>query len=324
MTRPIQTPTGDECPACGSRQFRPVYQVTDRLFHTTDKEFTIVECSGCGMLRLFPWPPPEELRRYYPASYWFDADTDSVARVAEAYRRTVVHDHVGFVKRALDRAAVKGPWLDVGCGGGLFTRLLAERGVKAFGLDISEDAARVAWSRNRVPVACAALHEVPYAPETFAGITMFHVLEHLYDPASYLDAARRLLKPGGTLVVQVPNASSWQFLLFGRGWNGLDVPRHLVDYRSRDLQALLRHAGFEIAREKFFSLRDNPAGFASSLAPGLDPMARRVRGLRESAPWALIKDGVYFLLVLAGLPLAALEAACRAGSTVMVEARKPS
>lgn len=151
---------------------------------------------------------------------------------------------------------------------------------------------------------------------------MFHVLEHLPDPRAYLDSARELLAPDGRLVVQVPNAASWQFRLLGRAWNGVDVPRHLFDFRDRDMERLLEGCGFAVVRRKYFSLRDNPAGLASSVAPRLDPMARRVRGVREGGARRLIKDLAYFALVVAALPFTALEAACRAGSTVMIEARR--
>ena len=151
---------------------------------------------------------------------------------------------------------------------------------------------------------------------------MFHVLEHLHDPRAYLEAARALLKPAGALVVQVPNAACWQFRLLGAEWTGLDVPRHLIDFRARDLEALLELCGFEVVRRKYFSLRDNPAGLASSLAPWLDPMARRVRRVPESGAAKLAKDLVYLALVAAALPFTLLEAACGAGSTVMMEARK--
>jgi hypothetical protein len=151
---------------------------------------------------------------------------------------------------------------------------------------------------------------------------MFHVLEHLYDPPLYIEAAHALLSPHGRLIVQVPNAASWQFLMLGENWIGVDVPRHLVTFRASDIEALLESYGFEIVRRKFFSLRDNPAGLASSLAPWLDPMARRLRGIAEKPNVKLLKDLVYFCLVAACLPLTLLEAACRAGSTIMVEARK--
>ena len=124
---------------------------------------------------------------------------------------------------------------------------------------------------------CGTLAQAPFAPGSCAAVTMFHVLEHLYDPASYLRAAHELLAPDGRLIVQVPNAACWQFLLLGERWNGIDVPRHLTDFRASDLDRLLESCGFEVLRHKHFSLRDNPAGLATSLAPKLDPMARRIR-----------------------------------------------
>jgi hypothetical protein len=88
------------------------------------------------------------------------------------------------------------------------------------------------------------------------------------------------------------------------------------------VERLLEDAGFAVVRRKYFSLRDNPAGLASSLAPSLDPMARRVRRAAESGFGRLAKDLVYLALTVAALPFTALEAACRAGSTVMIEAGK--
>ena len=151
---------------------------------------------------------------------------------------------------------------------------------------------------------------------------MFHVLEHLYDPGTYLDSAHRLLKPDGRLVVQVPNIACWQFLLLGERWNDIDVPRHLINFRQADLDGLLTECGFEVLRHKHFSLRDNPAGLATSLAPNLDPMARRLRHIAEAPGLRFAKDIVYLLLVGLALPFTMLEAACHAGSTIMVEARK--
>jgi hypothetical protein len=124
------------------------------------------------------------------------------------------------------------------------------------------------------------------------------------------------------LIVQVPNAACWQFLLLGAAWNGVDVPRHLFDFRPLDLDRLLAACGFEVLRRKYFSLRDNPAGLATSLAPAFDPMARRIRKSPESPNERLLKDLLYFAVVAASLPFTIVEAVCRAGSTMMIEARK--
>lgn len=237
----------------------------------------------------------------------------------------MLRDHLHFVERAIEESEEEGLVLDVGCGGGLFLQMLRERkNVRVAGLDFSLDAANVAWRRAGVPAICATLSRAPLGRESCAAITMFHVLEHLYDPASYLESAHELLRPDGRLIVQVPNAACWQFLLLGERWNGIDVPRHLINFRLQDLESVLDHCGFEILRVKHFSLRDNPAGMASSLAPSLDPMARRLRGVKESPRERLWKDAAYLALVGVSLPFTVLEAACRAGSTVMVEARKKS
>lgn len=291
--------------------------------------FQVVECRNCRLIRLHPQPTPSELREYYPHEYWFVPAETATDRLEQAYRRFVLRDHLHFVERAIAESEEQGIVLDVGCGGGLFLQMLRQRigarmGERFAGLDFSLEAANAAWRRSGVPVVCATLSRAPFAPSSCSCITMFHVLEHLYDPASYLEAAHALLRPDGRLIIQVPNAACWQFLLFGERWNGLDVPRHLIDFRKSDLDALLDHCGFEVLRHKHFSLRDNPAGMATSIASNLDPMARRLRHAMETQRERLWKDLAYLGLTVLSLPFALLEAACRAGSTIMVEARKKS
>lgn len=298
-----------------------MFTASDRLYRTTRKQFQVVACTACGLLRLDPPPPASELGAYYPPNYWFAPDKSAAGSLEQMWRRLVLRDHVRFVVRALAESGAHGPVLDVGCGGGLFLGMLRERGYLGIGLDSSADAAAVAWRQNAVPAIRASLQAPPLAAGGCAAVTMFHVLEHLYDVRPYLLAARSLLEPRGRLIVQVPDAGCWQYRLLGKAWNGLDVPRHLYDFRARDLETLLAECGFEVIRRKHFSLRDNPAGLASSLAPGLDPMARRVRRVAEKPSGKLVKDLLYFALLTAALPFTLLEAAFGAGSTIMLEAR---
>jgi len=311
------------CAVCGCDRITPLFKGSDRLYRTTRREFAVVRCGECGLVRLDPQPAPEELRTYYPGSYWFAMDQSFVSRLEEAYRRVVLRGHVRFVEGALRASSARGPLLDVGCGGGLFLGMMRERGYRVVGLDFSREAAGVAWNQQQAPAVAGDLERAPLRAGSFAGVVMSHVLEHVYNPRAYLAAARDLLACDGRLVVNVPNAASWQFRLLGRSWNGVDVPRHLFDYRDSDMEQLLHACGFEVVRRRYFSLRDNPAGLATSLAPGMDPMARRVRRIREGSPARLAKDLAYLTLVVAALPFTILEAACRAGSTVMIEARRP-
>ena len=93
-----------------------------------------------------PKPSPTELHDYYPRDYWFAPQTSAADYLEQRYRRFVLRDHLHFVERALRESEEEGLILDVGCGGGLFLQMLAERGGPALGkrvagLDFSLDAA---------------------------------------------------------------------------------------------------------------------------------------------------------------------------------------
>ncbi len=315
MTHALPSDSG--CPRCDSQTYATLFRATDRLFETTQRLFNVVECSQCGLIRLDPPPAPDELAGFYPQTYWWQADQSANSRLAELYRQFVLSDHVRF---ALGAISDSGPALDIGCGGGSFLHALGARGISGAGADTSRKAAQVCWRQYGIPAVNAALPYLPFKPHSFQTITMFHVLEHLYDPMIALEAIWDLLPPGGRLVLQVPNAACWQVLLLGDRWSGFDVPRHLINFRDEDLEDLLWASGFEVTRRKYFSMRDNPAGLATSLAPGLEPVSRKVRQVREGPFIEVLKNALYLGLVLAATPFTLLEAAGRAGSTIMVDA----
>ena len=307
------------CLRCGGASYLILFRASDRLYETKSRTFHVVECGSCRLIRLYPAPTAAEVRSFYPDGYWWQADSSAPGQLAELYRQFVLGDHVRFIAGHRRPSA---PVLDAGCGGGALVRALINRGIPAVGLDVSPVAATMALTEGHSSVVRGALPFAPFAPHSFSAVTLLHVLEHTADPAAFLLAIDELLVPGGRLIVQVPNADSWQSLLLGKHWSGLDMPRHLIHFRTADLESLLEGCGFTILRRKFFSLRDNPAGLATSLCPSLEPVVRRVRGLEESASIRLLKDALYASLVVAALPFTLIEAASGAGATVMFEAMR--
>ena len=148
------------CPGCSGNRSQLRWQLGDRLFRTTDKQFGIQECPDCSLLFLWPVPPADELAGYYPFGYW--AGDPSVTgdpsvngaglhrRVTEAYRRFMLRDHVRFVRGAIAIQSHLGKstvdLLDLGCGDGSFLAALGHR--PCVGLDLSEGGVRACLSRG--------------------------------------------------------------------------------------------------------------------------------------------------------------------------------
>ena len=82
----------------------------------------------------------------------------------------------------------------------------------------------------------------------FDVITMWQSLEHVHEPHEVLCEARRLLAPGGKLIIATPNIDSLPFRWFGHAWYGLDLPRHLTHFAPWTLRLMLHRAGFRVGR----------------------------------------------------------------------------
>lgn len=304
----------DRCQVCDSASFTLLFNGRDRL-RGTGTAYRIVECTSCGLFLLDPRPSAEQLKAFRPESYWWEAVPLLEGALANRLRRWALRDQARFVEQSVGGPE---PVLDLS---GSVAAALRERGLRvvAGGFSVPPLPSRTELD-GFVAVRCYP-PELGFLPSSFSAVTAFHVLEHLLEPEAALAEFKELLVPDGRLVVQAPNADSWQALLLAESWNGFDVPRHPIGFRRRHLEALLESAGYEILRWKDFTLHSSPSGLATSLWPALDPAVRHARQLTESRFAAFLKNALYSALVAAALPLAALEAASGFGATILVEAR---
>jgi SAM-dependent methyltransferase len=122
---------------------------------------------------------------------------------------------------------------------------MRDRGWDAEGIDPSPRTVAAA-SANGVPVRLGTLDEFPRSGAAYDAITMFYVLEHLFDPISALRKVFDLLQPGGVLLVRVPDTTPIVRLLstFGLECGLYDPPFHLFDFPPRVLTMMLGEAGF--------------------------------------------------------------------------------
>jgi hypothetical protein len=150
---------------------------------------------------------------------------------------------------------------------------------------------------------------------------MFHFLEHVPKADPHLIAAKRLLTDYGDLVVQVPNADSYQARLFKENWVGYDVPRHLVNYSAKTLCHKLSLNEFKVIRQKHFVLRDNPSMLVCNILPALYPPGRAARRIAHVGSIAWLADLLFLATTVASIPLTALESIVGRGATVMIHAK---
>jgi SAM-dependent methyltransferase len=133
--------------------------------------------------------------------------------------------------------------LDVGCGTGANLLMLSKYG-DAEGVDISEDALAFCRERGLDKVKLGAAEELPYDDGTFDLVTAFDVVEHIDDDLAGLSEMRRVLRPGGRVLLFVP---TFMFL-----WGLQDeVSHHRRRYRLPELRRVLEQAGFEIERTTY-------------------------------------------------------------------------
>jgi SAM-dependent methyltransferase len=153
----------------------------------------------------------------------------------------------GFVEAICRQVTDRRPRiLDVGCGTGANLLMLSEYG-EAEGVDISEDALAFCRERGLDKVRLGAGEELPYEDGTFDLVTAFDVVEHMDDDLAGLREMRRVLRPGGRVLLFVP---TFMFL-----W-GLqdDVSNHRRRYRLPALRRVLEQAGFEIERTTYANI----------------------------------------------------------------------
>lgn len=185
----------DSCKLCGNNE-SSLIQVGAR--HARDAEIRC--CTSCELVFLAPQPSPGELGLYYATGY---REEYLEPPVAERHRNDL-DEACLRVQRLLPRLRPETRLLEVGSGSGAF--LYAVRPYVREVMGVEPDAASRSWLKQTLGLNL--LEKIPPAgsgQEGFDLVVSFHVLEHVPDPVTFLSKLSKVLRPGGELVVEVPN-----------------------------------------------------------------------------------------------------------------------
>lgn len=208
-------------------------------------EGALLRCSACGQL----------ISQCSEARYWqsmqeFDDSQGTLPKPgSERGRLRRSKKFLDQIAKLLGQPAGEICLLDVGCSSGAFLHAAVKLGFRAEGVEPAPKAAATAQAAG-LKVHQGLLQEAGYADGQFDAITLFEVIEHLQQPQELLQECRRILRPGGVLLIGTGNAGSWSMAAMGARWEYLHIAKHgghVSFFNPSSIESLAQQSGFSVA-----------------------------------------------------------------------------
>jgi SAM-dependent methyltransferase len=285
----------EACAICGNHRDNRIHFAREMMFGFRD-QFRYLECGSCRCVQLTDLPA--DLSKYYPKDYYSFATSGALKDAIKRRWASYAHGErrlsgwlalqlLGpyYAMEAVRRANIPlDAWvLDVGCGAGHLIRDMKQLGyLHVSGMDpyVGND---IHYS-DGVSVLKRGLADMG---GEFDVVMLHHSFEHMSQPAHALGEMRRLLRPGGLILIRIPIADSFAWRRYGVNWMHLDAPRHLFLHSPRSMRLLADQCGLQVTQLIF---EGNPSQFIGSEQyeqdiPLADPRSVYSGGLRRWAGW---------------------------------------
>lgn len=276
----IRTEANARCYVCG-QEGKPLYEkIEDHQFGVPGL-WSLKRCGNpsCGLVWLDPRPVLEDIHKLYAEYYTHsvikpsnEALTEKADEGPTRFRKSLlflasvfgksatdVERFVAFTRKVRSRLTRQyeeheanhmwltrvepGRLLDVGCGSGSFLKMMRDLSWVVTGVEVDINAVAVAREEFGLNVLQSDLFSAKFEDNFFDAVTLGHVIEHVSDPAALLRECKRVLKPGGKLVITTPNIKSLGHRLFCSDWRGLEPPRHFHIFSNNTLEAVAIKSG---------------------------------------------------------------------------------
>lgn len=237
------------CNICGADDFDIVYPELPGLNELDPKDLfsssshsismeQIVKCKKCGLVYVNPRFKSKVIVSGYSGAVDHDYISQEKARL-ETFKRclSVLNQYSGE----------KGRLLDVGAAAGYFVKVAQDDGWKAEGIEPSRWMSKYAKENLGIKVQPGVVHDYKFKSGSFDAITYWDVLEHVPDPLSDLTKTGKLLRKGGTLIVNYPDFGSLPAKIFKRKWWFI-LSIHLWYFTPATITKILNKAGFKVIK----------------------------------------------------------------------------
>jgi 2-polyprenyl-3-methyl-5-hydroxy-6-metoxy-1,4-benzoquinol methylase len=240
------------------------FEVTDIVL----PEGALLRCLACGQLvsQITEADYHRSMQAFDNAAFNLPNAQESRRRYAYARRR------LARARQLLGDAPAQPRLLDVGCSRGDFVAAATQLGFAAEGVEPAAHIAEAARAAGRV-VHTGLLEDQKFPVARFDVVSLFEVIEHLRAPLLLLAECRRILRPGGILIVSTGNTASWTALTMKARWDYFQIEKdagHVSFFNPQSMALLAARAGFEVAalstgRVRFAERSDLP-GWAYAVA----------------------------------------------------------
>lgn len=226
----------NECPICGSIEKELFLSAND--YFLTGKNFTIEECKQCAFRFTNPRPTSDELPSYYESKDYISHSSEKKGILSYVYQQARKYSLAQKYK-LIQQYPAHSKILDYGCGTGDFLNYCKTHNWDATGIEPNPHAREQAVHNHKLHVEDEAfVNHLP--PSSFDVITLWHVLEHLPLLKERTTALVNALKPGGLLIIALPNPDSWDAKHYQNFWAAYDLPRHLYHFNPETLKRFAR------------------------------------------------------------------------------------
>lgn len=198
------------------------------------------------MLLTEPKPELDQMQAYYDSQEYISHTDSKSGLIAKLYQR-VKKVSLKQKRRLINRYKPnKGVLLDIGAGTGDFLHYMKHHSWKVQGVEPNKQARNIAASKGLM----LDKNTEEYSSKSVDIISLWHVLEHVYDVEDQIKELKRLLKKDGLIVLAVPNYKSYDAKKYKSFWAAYDVPRHLYHFSKTSITKLFNQYGFEVIKIK--------------------------------------------------------------------------
>lgn len=212
-------------------------------YFLTKEEFELRPTETEGVLKTFP--VPNNINKYYNSKNYISHHQDNNTlkeRIYKFFQSINLNYKVNLIEnKNTSQLSV----LDYGCGAGEFIKRL-EHKHQTFGFEPNPDALKNAKLKTNHTIFVDRISDL--TNESLDVITLWHVFEHIAEPEKILDEFYKKLRPGGNLIIAVPNFTSYDGKVYKEFWAAYDVPRHLFHYSRNGMLNFFKSKNWKIRK----------------------------------------------------------------------------